>query len=270
MRQQFLIMLAFSFFTLYNGSSGSDSEEKYPDLLYKYCNITVCVTKASLFDFITDKGHVIKKIGMGSNEQQHLRSKIYPSALVIQTNIGYCQLFNKHMCIENNPDSNSDDDEYRPFSLNNKKNTEHIQSIELPSTVSIITVVEPCIKYDGKYLYSSIVEEKSSKKTEERYRGKEALTYAKKDLATAYNQLLAKMFEDASEEISNTFAITSLGTGVGYPRKEVPEVAVSSIIDFFKKNNRIRGWIYLVAKKKSEYNQYKMFFNQIPGIIVKD
>jgi hypothetical protein len=156
-----------------------------------------------------------------------------------------------------NDESNSDDDTYKPFEEENKFTL--TQVVPQQKGQKIVGVTEPYITLDGWYqdhLTNQLVPCFRYRKTKSRkeltlYK-EEAIAEASKDLRWCYENALMTGI------IHTSVAISTLSADIGFPREKAVPIALTEIINFIRNYApRIYDRVELVVKKRSEFAAYK-------------
>jgi hypothetical protein len=171
------------------------------------------------------------------------------------------QLHDNSVHIKNKEiESGSEDDTYTPYD-NNKKLWPNTYTKILQNPV--IGIVEPQI-FAKKNHELDTFEYTYHQTANISYNGAEAIDTATQALYLC-NKKALKMgeFFPCQNGSEKSIALPTLGTSTGIPRDVVAATAVAAVIDYIIEHPHVYNSIYLVVKKRSEFQLYQDLINKV-------
>jgi hypothetical protein len=233
-----------------------------------HCGTTINLSKKPLCT-IADEVNLLL---LGKHEQRLLKN---PSSQFGRSFIPGRLFYPKSIFYKKNDcyDSNSDDDNYKPFSEDNRVSL--CKKIDKKSVNNAMSITEPRISQtnwnrDNKtnqptptYDYRVMRQDPMFQLYDTcKFNGNEAITEAAKDLASCYQVALTKGIEHLSDEKEKSIALATLSADVGFPREKAAPIAVREILAFVRKNPKAYDRIELFVKKRSEFKLYKKLLDE--------
>ena len=218
----------------------------------------ICIKKGSIYD----ADGTVDIIVVGLREQQRLNRTFHlvdEKGDTIDT-VGAVQFMKPHVAYVNimKPEDDSDSKEetiYHPCEILKHKDYNYYQKNMNSRT---LVVVEPKMRNTG---YTNQREEYLYVKNQHVFYGEPALSAAKVDLFSCYNNILEKGLQELGDKKDKSIAIPTLSTSVGFPRNVAAITALATISAFVKNNPYAYSRIELFVKKHSEYNRYCRCFS---------
>jgi hypothetical protein len=246
------------------------------------CNGTkIHISKESL----SSAANKVTKTIVGSNEQALLSGKFWSYGIgtihdcphktqrpIGTAQVTYCtiDIEDPHLYEKKKKDeSSSEDDIYKPYPYTPQDEKKQLwEGIHPRVNSSVEIIMEPCInKTEEDFTYYAYRNKREKDTLYNKFKtispqtftGDKALQEAKKDLKHCYREIL-KTFANGYRHPNTKYgsiAIQALSIDVGFPRDKAAPIAIASVLDFIQKNPKAYDVIYLVVKKRSDFELYK-------------